>query len=81
MKRSDDHGTDPKKRLNELEEAIEALQDKLDALGKSLKDIKDNLEKPRSDRKNRRDECVALPYLFISWIDFTMRANSFLGSR
>ena len=70
MKTPKASGKDSRKRLHELENAIDQLQEKLDALTNTLKEIKNDLEKgtKKDDgtKSSVRVECIALPYLFTS---------------
>lgn len=68
MKTPETQGQDSKSRLQELEKAIDQLQEKLESLGRSLKEIKNAIDKPNDDQEGprSRNECVALPYLFVS---------------
>lgn len=68
MKTPENQGPESKKRLHELEEAIDRLQERLEAIGRSLKEIKNALDRPDEDvdAPQSRNDCIALPYLFIS---------------
>ena len=70
MKSPKASGKDSRKRLHELENAIDQLQEKLDALTDTLKDIKNDLEKgtKKDDGTNSciKVEGLSFPYLFTS---------------
>jgi|GEM_PF-5056282 len=66
MKQSDSKPNRPEENLQDLEKAIQILQDKLDSLAKTLKNIKNQLGDQNRKRNivSKRGNCIPLPYTF-----------------